>query len=236
MEITTIGNIVVGALFTLGKPTGGKDYTWLKQQAIEFARGRMQQSLSFNIVTDYVQLSPSNKVYTFPNDCIAINKVGYLSGNRVYALGIDNNLALPSAVEFQCEGFPSDSEASSSYRWWPWYACQNFTKSAEWSPNYYRVNGRQIIFSNQIPNGRLAVEYFATSGINEDTVIDASHARMFKLWLIREYNVYKGDKNMVSFNTTEFVVEEWNANNLAYSPSLVDIANAVRGSTRLNLA
>lgn len=235
MEITTIGNIVVGSLFTMGKPTGGKDYTWLKQQAIEFARGRMQQNLSFNIITDYVQLSPSNKVYTFPNDCIAINKVGYLSGNRVYPLGVDNSLALPNPVEFQCEGMPSSTEAS-NYRWYPWYAGQKFTTSIESSPNYYRVNGRQIIFSNDIPNGKLAVEYFSTTGINEDTIIDASHARVFKLWLMREYSIHKGDRSMVSFYTNEFISEEWNANILAYCPALSEIANAVRSSTRLNLA
>lgn len=234
MEITTIGNIVVSALFTMGKPSGGKDYTWLKQQAVEYARGRMHQDMVIGIKTDYVQLSPSNKVYTLPSDCVAVNKVGYLSGNRVYPLGIDNTLALPNPIEFQCEGFQSPSE-SNEYRWFPWYVGQNFTQSAEFSPNYYRVNGRQIIFSNDIPNGKLAVEYFSTSGINEDTIVDPSHARVFKLWLMREYSI-QYDKSMVSFYTTELVVEEWGANILAYSPSLEDIANAVRSSTRLNLA
>ena len=182
MEITTIGNIVISALFTMGKPTGGKDYTWLKQQAIEYARGRMQQDLVFNIVTDYVQLSPSNKVYTLPSDCAAVNKVGYLRGNRIYELTIDTSLALPSSVEFKCEGFPSGSNEI-DYRWFPFYGGigQNFTLSGNYSANAYRQVGRTIVFSNEIPNGRLAVEYYSVSGINEDTVIDISHSRMFKL-------------------------------------------------------
>lgn len=235
MEVSTIGNIVVSTLFTMGLPAGGKDYTWLKQQAIEYARGRMQQDLSFNLITDYVKLSPSNKVYTLPSDCIAVNKVGYISGNRIYSLGVDNRLALPSPVEFKCEGFPSDA-TEKDYRWFPWYGGQNFTESLSFGSAYYRINGRQIIFSNDIPNGKLAVEYLSASGINEDTVIDGSHVRVFKLWLMREYSIHRGDKSMVSFYTNEYMVEEWNANTLQYSPALLEIATAVRSSTRLNLA
>jgi hypothetical protein len=237
MEVTTLGNIITSTLFTMGRPVGGKDYVWMKQQAIEFIKFRLPQNGCLFTNVDYVKLSPSNKVYTLPSGAVSVTKIGYLQGNRVYSLTVDNTLALPNNEEFMCDGYPNTNIVEGFFPNFlesfnaPSYSSATGGRNV----NYYRKNGRQIIFSNEIPNGKLVIEYIGIGDVSEGTIIEPAYVRMLKLWLIREYNVHKGDKSMVAFNSAEYEAESYNANTLLYSPELREITDAIRRATHFSL-
>lgn len=241
MEFTTLGNIVVSTLFSMGRPTGGKDYTWMKQQLIEYLKFKMPQDGLLYTNVDYVTLSPSNKVYTLPSDCVSVTKIGYLSGNRVYSLTVDPNLALPETSDFQCEGFPSSGNYSgllvnTNYNFDSTATISDFSAaSGGRNVNYYRINGRQIVFSNEIPNGKLVIEYVGLGGLDDGTLIEPAYTMAIKAWLMRLWHLHKGDKNMVAFYSSEYEMEIYNSNNVLYSPMLTELVDAVRRSTHFNL-
>jgi hypothetical protein len=237
MEVTTLGNIIISTLFTLGRPTGGRDYSWMKQQAIEFVKFRMPQNGTLFMGVDYVKLSPVNKVYTLPAGAVSVTKVGYLHGNRVYSLTMDNNLALPSTDEFMCEGYPNDNELNGlfpSYRS-SFNAISYSSATGGRNVNYYRQNGRQIVFSNEIPDGKLVIEYLGVGDVDENTIIENAYVRMVKVWLMREFNLYKGDKSLVAMYSAEYESESYNSNTLLYSPMLSEIKDAIQRGTHLSL-
>jgi hypothetical protein len=237
MEVTTLGNIIISTLFTMGRPTGGKDYSWMKQQAIEFIKFRFPQNGCLFLNVDYVKLSPSNKVYTLPAEAVSVTKIGYLKGNRVYSLTVDNTLALPNNVEFMCDGYPNSQQVENFFpNFMGSFSAPSYSSATGGrNVNYYRQNGRQIIFSNEIPDGKLVIEYIGISNLNEGTIIEPAYVRMIKMWLMREYNIYKGDKSMVAFNSAEYESESYNANTLLYSPMLSEATDALRRATHFSL-
>ncbi len=237
MEVTTLGNIIISTLFTMGRPSGGRDYTWMKQQAIEFIKFRMPQNGTLFMGVDYMKLSPSNKVYTLPSGAVSVTKIGYLRGNRVYSLTIDPNLALPSTTEFMCDGFPNDRSINDVFPDFrtAWTAPSYSSATGGRNVNYYRQNGRQIVFSNKIPDGKLVIEYLGIGNVYENTIIEPAYVRMIKLWLMREFNMHKGDKSLVAMNTMEYEAESYNSNTLLYSPMLSEIKDAIQRATHLSL-
>jgi hypothetical protein len=237
MEVNTLGNIIVSTLFTMGRPTGGRDYTWMKQQAIEFLKFRMPQNGTLFIGVDYVKLSPVNKVYTLPSGAITVTKIGYLCGNRVYSLTIDPNLALPNTEEFMCEGYPNDESVNAAFPNFrtAWSAPSFSSATGGRNVNYYRQNGRQIVFSNEIPDGKLVIEYVGLGDVDDNTIVEPAYVRMIKLWLMKEFNMHKGDKGLVAINSAEYESESYNANTLLYSPMLSEIRDAIQRATHLSL-
>jgi hypothetical protein len=105
--------------------------------------------------------------------------------------------------------------------------------------NYYRVDGNNIIFSHNIPDGQLVIEYFSNGAdVNENTLIDTAYAEPFRLYLMSEYCLHKGaseDKAKYKELQMQYEAAQWSANLLVKAPRLSEMIDALAQSSEFNL-
>jgi hypothetical protein len=245
MVVKTIKTITTSALFRLGKNTSGKEYTWLEQVAIEYLGDKAPLEGNVSLKCMYLNLGSSARVASLPADCMRISKIALKAGKHVWTLTVDNNLAIPENL-FSCE---TETDVSSDlYSFWPsgWaYGWNNpfpavpYTHGGGQNTNYYRIDGKNIYFEHNIPDGQLLIEYFSNgSDLNGDTFIDVTYSEPFRLYLMSEYCFHKGDSSERSKYKElqmQYEASQWNANILAKAPRLYEIIDALAQSSEFNL-
>lgn len=242
MQIKTIKYITTSALFRLGKNTTGKEYTWLEQVAIDYLSEKAPLDGNVSLKCSYYNLGQTARVASLPPDCMRISKIALKSGNRVWTLTVDNNLAMPENI-FDCE---TQNDVSTEFinfypNWngWNWWQNAPYTVGGGQNVRYYRIEGRNIIFDHNIPDGQLIIEYFSNgSDISGDTMIDVTYAEPFRLYLMSEYCFHKGTREEQSKYKElqlQYEAAQWNSNVLAKAPRMYELIDAMAQSSEFNL-
>lgn len=242
MTIKNIKYIATSALYRLGKNPVGRELTWMTQVAIDYLSEKAPLEGNVSLKTINATLDTGARVFTMPGDCMRISKIGLKSGRRVWTLTPDNSLTYPEEF-FQCESDQGDPVILDGY--FPtgyfgyFYNLPNFTIGGGRNENYYRIDGNNIIFDHNIPDGQLVIEYFSNgSEVNENTMIDVAYAEPFRLYLMSEYCFHKGnseDKAKYKDLQMQYEAAQWNANMLVKAPRLSEIIDALAQSSELNL-
>jgi hypothetical protein len=243
MLVKTIKYITTSALFRLGKNTEGREYTWLEQVAIDYLSEKAPLDGNVSLKCSYYNLGQTARVASLPPDCMRVSKIALKSGTRVWTLTLDNNLRIPEEL-FQCE---TKNDVSADFAgFWP-YGTSNY--GAWWNNpqyfigggrnvNYYRIEGRNIIFDHNIPDGQLIIEYLSNgSDISGDTMIDVAYAEPFRLYLMSEYCLHKGTREEQSKYKElqlQYEAAQWSSNALAKSSRIAELIDAMAQSSTVN--
>lgn len=243
--LKTIRSITTSALFRLGKNTSGRDYTWMEQVCIEYLSDKAPLEGNVSLKCIHYNIGEVARVVSVPPDCIRISRIALKSGNRVWTLTVDNNLAIPENV-FSC--LDKDNVSTDFYSVWPsgpfgWWADPKYTLGGGKNENYYRIvndNGvKNIIFDHNIPAGNLIIEYFSNgANLDANSVIDASYAEPIRLYLMSEYCLHKGnreDKAKYKELQMQYEAAQWNANAMVSAPRLSELIDAMATSSEFNL-
>jgi len=233
--IKTVKYIVTSALFRLGKEGQGKEYTWLEQVAIDYLSERAPLEGNVGLKCMYLDLGTSARVAQLPQDCMRISKIALKSGNRVWTLTIDNNLRIPEEL-FTCD---SSEDASGEFAtfvgngfgWWT----KNYSLGGGRNVNYYRIindGGRKlIIFDHNVPDGQLIIEYLSNGvDIGADSMIDVSYAEPFRLYLMSQYAMFKGnreEKAMYKELQLQYECAQYEAGTLVNSNRMSELIDAL---------
>jgi len=171
-----------------------------------------------------------------------ISKIGLQSGRRVWTLTPDNSLSYPEEF-FSCSDDETDSVIVDGY--FPsgyfgyFYNYPNYGIGGGRNENYYRIDGNNIIFDHNIPDGQLVIEYFSNGAeVNENTMIDVAYAEPFRLYLMSEYCLHKGngeDKAKYKELQIQYEAAQWSANLLVKAPRLSEMIDALAQSSEFNL-
>lgn len=247
MQINNVRSVVTDALFRMGKPTAGREFTWLSQVAITYLKAKAPLDGNVSLKTMYATVGNGARYMALPPDCMRISRVGLKAGHRIWTLTVDSNLVLPEEL-FQCESVNDSSEAQGALlsNWPPWYGgiygsplTPLYGVGGGGNVNYYRIVDGNIIFDAGIPDGQCIIEYLSNgSEINENTLIDVAYAEPFRLYLISEYFLYKGtreEKSMYKEIQLQYEAAQWAANLLVNAPRLYEMIDGVAKGSEFNL-
>jgi hypothetical protein len=242
MTIKNIKYIATSALYRLGKNPTGRELTWMTQVAIDYLSEKSPLDGNVSLKTVNASIDTGARVFTMPSDCIRISKVGLRSGRRIWTLTPDNSLTYPEEF-FQCESDQNDSVIADGF--FPtgyfgyFYNYPNYTVGGGRNENYYRIDGNNIIFDHNIPDGKLIIEYFSNgSEVNENTMIDVAYAEPFRLYLMSEYCFHRGSQgDMSKYKELQMQYEaaQWSANLLVKAPRLSEMIDALAQASEFNL-
>lgn len=240
--VKNIKYIATSALYRLGKNPTGRDLTWMIQVAIDYLSEKSPLDGNVSLKTTYASLENTARVFTMPQDCMRISKVGVKVGHRIWTLTSDTSLTYPENF-FTCDGDKDDPVVMDGL--YPmgyfgfFYNYPNYTVGGGRNENYYRIDGRNIIFDHNIPDGKLIIEYFSNgSDIDENTLIEVAYAEPFRLYLMSEYCFHRGGSgDMAKYKELQLQYEaaQWSANLLFKASRLSEMIDALAQSSELNL-
>lgn len=242
MTIKNIKYIATSALYRLGKNPVGRELTWMTQVAIDYLSEKAPLDGNVSLKTIRAKIDTGARVFTMPGDCMRISKVGLQSGRRIWTLTPDNSLSYPEEF-FTCGDDANDSVIIDGY--FPsgyfgyFYNYPSYGIGGGRNENYYRIDGNNIIFDHNIPDGQLIIEYFSNGAdVNENTMIDVAYAEPFRLYLMSEYCLHKGnseDKAKYKELQIQYEAAQWSANLLVKAPRLSEMIDALAQSSEFNL-
>lgn len=242
MTIKNIKYIATSALYRLGKNPVGRELNWMVQVAIDYLSEKSPLEGNVSLKTIYGTIDTGARVFTMPSDCMRISKVGLKSGRRIWTLTEDTSLTYPENF-FNCEEDDTDQVVLDGF--FPYgyfgyfYNMPSYTIGGGRNENYYRIDGQNIIFDHNIPDGQLVIEYFSNgSDVNENTLIDVGYAEPFRLYLMSEYCLHKGnsqDRSKYKELQIQYEAAQWSANLLVKAPRLTEMIDALAQSSELNL-
>jgi hypothetical protein len=242
MTIKNIKYIATSALYRLGKNPAGRELTWMTQVAIDYLSEKSPLDGNVSLKTIYAKLDMGARVFTMPGDSIRISKIGLKAGRRIWTLTPDTSLTYPESF-FSCKEDETDQTLIDGF--FPsgyfgyFYNYPNYTIGGGRNENYYRIDGNNIIFDHNIPDGQLIIEYFSNgSEVNENTLIDVAYAEPFRLYLMSEYCFHKGgseDKSKYKELQMQYEAAQWSANLLVKAPRLTEMIDAIAQASELNL-
>jgi hypothetical protein len=242
MTVKNIKYIATSALYRLGKNPVGRELTWMTQVAIDYLGEKSPLDGNVSLKTIYAKIDMGARVFTMPSDSIRISKIGLKAGRRIWTLTADTSLTYPENF-FSCKEDETDQTLIDGF--FPsgyfgyFYNYPNYTIGGGRNENYYRIDGNNIIFDHNIPDGQLIIEYFSNgSDVNENTLIDVAYAEPFRLYLMSEYCFHKGnteDKSKYKELQMQYEAAQWSANLLVKAPRLTEMIDALAQSSELNL-
>lgn len=209
-----------------------KDYARLENMAVRFYRSKLRGFNMPSLVSEFINIDYTTRIWTFPGDYIRYTKVAYLFGNRLWTLGVDDSLSLAETPE-PCSD-PIDQAAlpvagAGGY----WIAPTAGTTKTYYASgggfnlNYYRVNNEKgyIQFSENLPVGKGVIEYLsAGKGVNGLTLVPLAYEYAFDRYLKWQYCDLKPElKNAGQFFQQEYDMALWDANILKKAPLMEEI-------------
>ena len=242
MIIKDIRYIATSALYRLGKSPSGRELNWMVQVAIDYMSEKAPLDGLVSLKTIHTKLDTGERVFTLPPDCMRIVKIGMKSGKRIWTLTPDTSLVFPDSA-FSCESDSTDPVITDGY--YPsgyfgyFYGYQNYTRGSGRNENYYRIDGRNILFDHNMDGGQVVIEYLSNgSNISDKTLIDMAYAEPFRLYLMSEYCFHKGnamDRPKYKELQMQYEAAQWSANLLVKAPRLYETIDALAQSSALNL-
>jgi len=240
--VNTLRKVVTSALFTLGKPTDGKEYAWLEWQAIKYFSSYAPLDGNVKLKVMYSDLGTTARIFTLPPDCMRISRVALRSGTRMWTLTLDTNLRIPEEL-FTCTDDANDTSSNFVYNaFWPAWAvgAPNYSLAGGRNTNYYRIDGNNIIFDHNVPAGELVVEYLSNGNdVNENTMIDAVYFAPIENWLMAQWVFHRGsgsEKQKYSTLIANYDSLQWNARALVDSVRIYEMIDAINQSSGPNYA
>lgn len=240
--IKDIKYIATSALYRLGKNPVGRELNWMVQVAIDYFSERSPMDGFVSLRTKRFGVANDARVFTLPSDCVRVVKVGIKSGRRIWTLTPDTSLTFPENF-FECDADSEDPVINDGYYpagYFGYFAGYTpFTLGGGGNVNYYRIDGRNIVFDHNIPDGEGIIEYLSNGGdISESTMIEVAYAEPFRLYLMSEYCLHKGsreDRQKYAILRNEYEAAQWNSNTIFKSERLSEMIDGRAQSTEFNL-
>lgn len=241
MVIKNIKYIATSALYRLGKNPTGRELNWMVQVAIDYFTERLPIDGFVSLKTIRTKIDNAARVFTMPSDCMRISRIGLRAGRRIWTLTPDQSLTFPDV--FECEADKDDPLISTGLYPMGYFGYMNgtpfYTKGGGENSAYYRMDGNNVVFSHEIPDGELIIEYFSNgSDVDENTLINVGYAEATRLYLMSEYCLNKGtreDRSKYQVLRMEYEATTWNTNTLVKAERLSEFIDARAQSTVFNL-
>lgn len=238
-----IKNIVLSAISrnkNLGVSTS--DYMWLLEIAVTFYQEQLRGFNMPSLKSEEIEINLANKIWYFPSDFIALSRVAYRDGKRLWNLTVDDSLNLLD-VPTPCE-LPTNNGQDTTGNFLPFYYYDSNTRYGQGggrNVNYYRVDmdNRRIIFAESVPTGVGVIEYLST-GINvgEDTFVPPLYVETFRRylnWQIHENSdrrdVYARSKD----KERQYKEMLWDANIASKSPTAQELYDSILRASSFTL-
>lgn len=234
--IKNIRYVVTSALMRLDKTVTGRNYNWLEQVAIDYMGERQPLDGVVSLKSMYLTIGTSARTYMLPPDCMRISKIALKSGNHLWTLTVDPNLRIPEEL-FACETGDLQTENQTVYgEGWMWGGnYEQFGLGGGRNENYYRIDGRNIIFSHNIPAGELIIEYLSNgTDISADTLIDYTFAEPFRLYLMSEFCLKEGSIQKYNIHRMEYECQQQSALMFMNAPRIYEMIDALAQSSSWN--
>jgi hypothetical protein len=238
----TIGNIVLSTINRLKNfGVSTTDYMDMLEIATASYSEKMQGFNMPSVITIEIPINLANRVWNLPSDFVALGKVGYRDGKRIWTLTQDDTLDLTDYPE-PCEA-PTNNTAQTSGGV-PSYAWGQYTRYGEGggkNVNYYRVDWqrRRILFSESIPIGFGVVEYLSMGrNVNEDTFVPLAYVDAFRnllMWKCAELSDNERLFSMSKDYERQYKETVWDANILAKSPTVSELLDSLYKSSGFTL-
>lgn len=241
MVIKDIKYIATSALYRLGKNPTGRELNWMVQVAIDYFTERLPIDGFVSLKTIRTKIDNNARIFTLPSDAVRISRIGLKAGRRLWTLTPDTSLTFPDI--FECEADKDDPLITTGFYPSGYFGYLNgtpyYTLGGGENSAYYRIDGRNVVFSHEIPDGELIIEYFSNgSDVDEKTLIEVGYAEATRLYLMSEYCLHKGsreDRAKYQALRMEYEATTWNTNAFVKTERLSEIIDARAQSTAFNL-
>jgi len=217
------------------------DYMWLLEIAISFYQEKLRGFEMPSLVSEPIEINLANRVWPMPADFIAISRVAYAHGGRLWDLTVDNTIDL-NDVPGVCEPAKTSDTGDGYFMPGYWYASYvRYGEGGGKNVNYYRVDheNRRILFSESIPVGRGVVEYLsAGKNVSEFTFIPLPYVDAFRnylIWQIHEHSDIDKAYARSKDKERQYRDSMWDSNILAKSPTLRELLDELYKGSGLNL-
>lgn len=238
----TIGNIVystINRFKNFGVSTSDyMDYLEIATTAYqEIFRGFEMPSVE----TVEMQINLAQRVWAFPNDFIALGRVAYRDGKRLWLLTRNDLLDLTQEPT-PCEA-PTNYQTNSNQNYSPYYwgGATTYGEGGGKNINYYRVDyaRRRVIFSESVPTSKGVIEYLsAGKNVNADTFIPLAYVNTFRnllQWKVSELSDNQMLRSMAKDYERQYQTTLWDANILAKSPTEQEITDSLYSASGFSL-
>lgn len=237
--IRNIKYVVTSTLDKLMQPRTGRYYNWVEQRCIEYLAEVAPMNGQCSLKVWNVPVDTAARQATLPSDCLRISNICLKSGRRLWKLTVDPNLAIPESL-FSCD---TDEDESNRYLntsdfgvgWW--WGSTLPTLGGGQNSNYYRINGRTIVFDHNIEAGNLIIEYMSNGDeLSANTIVDMAYVDSIRWYLMAEFEMVVKN-NMQKYKEYLFRHEgqQWNSNFLVNAPRMSELIDAMAQSSSFNL-
>ena len=215
------------------------DYVWLLEIATTYFSEELRAFSAPSLESVKMPINLAARVWSFPSDFLALSRVAYTDGKRLWNLTVDNNLDFTSVEPCEEPNFEYGRVEINPY-WYYNVGWTGYSRRGAQNINYYRVdfNRRQIIFSESVPSGTGVIEYIsAGKDIGENTLVPLGYAASFRkyiMWKALELSADKMGLSLAKDFERQYKQTLWDSNILR-SPNASEYADAINWGTSFNL-
>jgi len=229
----TIKNIVLSTINRLKNfGVSMTDYMDILEIATASYAEKMQGFNMPSVITTEIPINLANRVWNLPPDFVALGKVGYRDGKRLWTLTQDDTLDLTDYPE-PCEA-PTVYNGTNNvgYEYF-WGGATRYGQGGGKNVNYYRIDWqrRRILFSESIPIGFGVIEYLSMGrNVNEDTFVPLAYVDAFRnlvMWKTAELSDNQRLFSMSKDYERQYKETVWDANILAKSPTVTELNDSL---------
>ena len=187
-----------------------------------------------------VPINLANRVWNIPPDFIALSRVAYREGKRLWDLTVDNTLDLSIDIG-ACESptQPTTQGTSFAADYWIW-GTTRYGEGGGKNVNYYRVDlaKNRIVFSESYPQNHCVIEYLsAGKGTCKDTFVPLAYVAAMKAFVEWKVYEYSGDDRVYArAKDKERQYKEllWDSNILSKSPTTRELLDELYKASSIN--
>jgi hypothetical protein len=170
----------------------------LEQIAIEWMSEVVRGTTAFPALkVAHIQVNSVNQA-PLPSDCMRYTKIALEYGGRLWTLGLDPNMSVPTTMQM-CD-IPQASSSSTQtgvyfidHSWNGVYFPALFASGGGFNEAYYRIDPTNtfIQLSNKVRGGKIVLEYISTGAdINSQTLVPHYYIeamRNYIIWQLAEF-------------------------------------------------
>lgn len=217
------------------------DYLWLLEIATTYFSEELRAFNAPSLESVKMPVNLANRVWAFPSDFLALSRVAYTDGKRLWDLTVDNSLDFTSEPE-PCEEPNYEYGTITINPYWYYNAAWlGYGRKGANNVNYYRVDfsKRQIIFKDSVPSGVGVIEYIsAGKDIGENTLVPLGYASSFRkyvMWKALELSADSKGLSLAKDFERQYRETLWDSNILVKAPSPQEMTDAINWGTSFNL-
>jgi len=218
MEGTPIKNIEYVIQSTLNRVKGQTaEIPRLEQIAIEWMSEVVRGTTSFPCLKVLHTSVNSVGQVPLPSDFLRYTKIAIDYGGRLWALGFDENIAVPTTMEIgpelktTNEANPSTGVFFMDHSWNGRYFPALFAAGGGFNQAYYRIDPTNtfIQFTSGVANNKIVIEYLSTGAdINAQTLVPHYYIEPMRNYIIWQLAEFEPQKYPVNAQNRERIYTE----------------------------